>query len=182
MSKFIKQLEMDNLKQTFHDVREFVLLSVTKLDCTADNQLRANLRKKNIRVQMVKNSLAQRALDELGVHIPKDSPYWAGNTWVAWGPESVAELSQAIDATILKDAKYKGKITAKGAVTEGQPVPFETARTMPTRTQAIGQILAAILGPASEIASQIVGPASQVAGQVQTIADKKPEEAAAPAT
>ncbi len=179
MSKVIKQMEMDNLKQTFQGVREFVLLSVTKLGCTQDNQLRAALRKKNVRLKMVKNSLARRVFDELGMPIPKDSPYWAGNTWMAWGPESVAELSQALDTTILKDAKFKDKVKAKGAITEGQAVPFATALTMPTRAQAIGQVLAAILGAASEIAGQLVGPASQVASQIQTIADKKPEEAAA---
>src|SRR5579884_3290405 len=96
MSKQIKQMEMDALKETFGDVRELVLLSVSGLTSTADNQLRANLRKKNIRVQMVKNSLARRVFGDLGISIPQDSPYWVGTTWMAWGPDSVAELSQEL--------------------------------------------------------------------------------------
>src|SRR5579864_1558784 len=103
MSKQIKQMQMDALKSTFGGVRELVLLSVSGLSCTADNQLRASLRKKNIRVQMVKNSLARRVFGELGIDIPKGSPYWAGTTWMAWGPESVAELSQELDRQIVRN-------------------------------------------------------------------------------
>jgi large subunit ribosomal protein L10 len=181
MSKQIKQMEMDALKQTFEGVREMVLLTVSGLSCTADNQLRANLRKKNIRVQMVKNSLVRRVFGELGIDIPKESPYWAGTTWLAWGPESVAELSQELDRQVLRNAALKDKVKAKGAITEGQPVPFEAALNMPTRPQAIGAIIAAILGPASQIAGALVGPASQIASQVQKISERAPAEGGAPA-
>jgi hypothetical protein len=71
-------------------------------------------------------------------------------------------------------------VTVKGAIAEGQPVPFAQALTMPTRAQAIGMIVSMVLGPAAQIASQITGPACQIAGQVKTIADKK-EETPAPA-
>jgi large subunit ribosomal protein L10 len=181
MSKQIKQMEMDALKTTFGDVRELVLLSVSGLDCIADNKLRADLRKKNIRVQMVKNSLTRRVFGELGIDIPKESPYWAGTTWMAWGPESVAELSQELDRLILRNKALNEKIKVKGAITEGQPVPFATALSMPTRAQALGAVVAAFMGPVSSIINQIIGPASQIAGQVQTIAERKPEEGAAPA-
>ena len=55
--------------------------------------MRLSLRKKHIRLQVVKNSLARRVFGELGMDIGKDSPYWVGTTWMAYGPESVAELS-----------------------------------------------------------------------------------------
>jgi large subunit ribosomal protein L10 len=181
MSKQIKQMQTDTLKETFGGVRELVLLSVSGLSSTADNQLRANLRKKNIRLQMVKNSLARRAFAEIGIDIPKESSYWAGTTWMAWGPESVAELSQELERQVLKNKALADKVKVKGAITEGQPVPFETALTMPTRAQALGAVVAAILGPASQIVSQIIGPASQIASQVQTISEKAPAEGAAPA-
>lgn len=180
MSKQIKQMQMDALKQTFGDVRELVLLSVSGLSSTADNQLRANLRKKNIRVQMVKNSLARRVFAEVGIDVPEGSPYWAGTTWMAWGPESVAELSQELDRQVVRNKALADKIKVKGAITEGQPVSFATALTMPTRAQALGAIVAAILGPASQIVSQIIGPASQIAGQVQTVSEKAPPEEPAP--
>ncbi len=60
MSKQIKQLEMDSLEQTFKDVRDVVFLSVSGVNAQLDNQVRLALRKKNIRLQVVKNSLASR--------------------------------------------------------------------------------------------------------------------------
>ena len=182
MSKEIKQMEMDALKKTFASVREFVLLTVKGLSCQQDHQLRANLRKKNIRVQMVKNSMARLVFRDLGMDIPKESPYWAGTTWMAWGRDSVAELSKEFDGLVTKNAQLKDKVKFKGAIAEGQTVPFDVAKTMPTRAEAIGGVLAAILGPASDIVNQIIGPASQIAGQIQTIAEKPaPEGAAEPA-
>jgi large subunit ribosomal protein L10 len=180
MSKQIKQMQMDNLRATFQTVRELVLLSVSGLTCTADNQLRASLRKKNIHVEMVKNSLARRVFNELGMAIPKESPYWVGTTWMTWGPESVAELSQELERQVLTNKAYKDKIRVKGAITEGQPVPFDKAKTLPTRPQAIAAVLAAILGPAQQIAGQIIGPASQIAGQIQTLSEKAAPEGGAP--
>ena len=184
MSKQIKQMQMDALKETFKDVREMVLLTVSGLDCTADNQLRANLRKKNIHVEMVKNSLARRAFGELGLDIPKGSPYWAGTTWLAWGPESVAELSQELDRQVLTNKALKDKVTVKGAIAEGQPLSFEQAKSRPTRAQALAAVVAAFMGPAQQIASQIAGPASQIASQIQKISERtegEAGEAAAPA-
>jgi ribosomal protein L10 len=178
MSKQIKQMQMDALKSTFQDVRELVLLSVRGLDCVADNQLRAGLRKKNIHVQMVKNSLARKVFDELGMQIPAESPYWAGTTWMAWGPESVAELSQEIKRQVLDNKAFKDKVTEKGAITEGAPVPFSVALTLPTRAQAIAAVVAAIIGPAQQIAGAIAGPASQIASQIQKISEKTEGEAA----
>lgn len=174
MSKKIKQLEMDALKKTFAEVKDMVVLSATGVDCTTDNQLRLALRKKKIRVQMVKNSLAKRVFGDLGIKI---DGVWEGPTLLAWGTDSVAELSKSIDEI----AKKNKKITVKRAVAEGEAIAFADALKRPTRQQAIGTILAMILGPAAQIAGCIAGPAGQIAGQIKTLADKKPEEGAAPA-
>jgi len=180
MSKQIKQMQMDDLRATFRNVRELVLLSVSGLTCTADNQLRANLRKKNIHIEMVKNSLARRVFSELGMDIPKESPYWVGTTWMTWGPESVAELSQELERQVVNNKALRDKIKVKGAITEGQPVPFDLALRLPTRSQALAAVLSAILGPAQQVVGQITGPASQIASQVQTLSEKAPPEGAAP--
>src|SRR5262249_12353250 len=183
MSKQIKQLEMDALKNTFKDVRDLVLLNVTGVDCQADNKFRLSLRKKNIRLQVVKNSLARRVFGEIGLGVAQDSPYWIGSTVLAWGANSVGELSRALDTEVQdlvkKNPKLKDRVQFKGAVAEGQPISFERAKAMPTRAEALGAILGMILGPGSQIVSQITGPASQIASQIEK---KTKEESAAPAS
>jgi large subunit ribosomal protein L10 len=184
MSKVIKQMEMDALRSDFQDVRDAVVLSMKGLDCQLEGSLRTTLRKKNIRLKMVKNSLTRRVFNDLGVHIPAESPVWAGPTTFAWGANSVAELSRAIDDELKKSknaAAYKDKVNVKGALADGQLIGFEQALKMPTREEAIAQILAMSLGPGSALAGCLTGPISQVASQIQQIGEKTEEGAPAPA-
>src|SRR6516225_9107405 len=106
MSKKIKQMEMDALKTTFDGVRDLVVLSATGIDCQTDNQTRLALRKKNIRLQVVKNSLARRVFTDLGLKLGN---IWEGPTIMAWGADSIAELSKALNAFIVKNTKIKVK-------------------------------------------------------------------------
>ena len=183
MSKIVKSMEYAALEKTFKGVRDLILITPTKVDSTLDFNFRKNLRDKKITVKMVKNSLTRKIFEAQGVKI--DAKNWSGTTLVAWGADSIKELSKAVDGLIKeiekKDPKAKEKLVVKAAVADGQSVSLEMALKMPTRLEAIGEILGMILGPASSIAGALTGPASQVASQIATIADRKPEEAAAPA-
>jgi len=176
--KQVKQMQMDAMAAEFQGVRDLVVMSVTGLSSLADNRIRLDLRKKGIRLRTVKNSLLRRVFGDAKIDLPDAT--WAGPTTLAWGGDSIKGLSKEIEA-IAKKKEHEKFITVKTAVAEGLPVPFERALTMPTRLEAIGEIVAAILGPASSIAGCLTGPASQVASQIQTISEKKPEEAGAPA-
>src|SRR5262245_15245795 len=124
MSKLVKQMQMDVLAKTFAGVKDMVLLSATKVDSLTDNKVRLGLRKKNISLMMVKNSLLRRVF--AGKVDPGEAAY-AGPTLIAWGGESIKELSREIETAVLKNDKLKDKVTVKTAVAEGQPVPFERA-------------------------------------------------------
>jgi len=176
MSKQIKQMQMDVLAKTFGGVRDMVVLSASGIDSTTENQIRLGLRKKNVSLLMVKNSLLRRVFSESGINL--DGKTWEGPTTIAWGGESVKDLSKEVDAALLKNAKTKDKVRVKTALAEGQPVPFAKALAMPTRKEAIGEIIAMILGPAAGIAGALTGPAAQVASQIQTISERKEGEPA----
>jgi len=175
MGKQIKQMQMDALRETFRDVRDAVLLTASGVDSQTDNQMRLALRKKNIRMQVVKNSLAQRVFDELGMKATR----WEGPTLIAWGAGSLSELSREIDAIIKKNDKVKDKIKAKGALSEGQEIEFARALKMPTRAEAVAHVAALALAPASRLVSQLTAPAGRVASQIKELRSRA--EAAAPA-
>lgn len=176
MAKQIKQMEMDALKQTFQGVRDMVLFTATGIDAQSDNQMRLGLRKKKIRMQIVKNSLARRVFDEMGMKI---DGVWEGPTLIAWGAESLAELSKELEAL----SKKNNKLVPKAAVSEGQKIAFATALKMPTRIEAIGKVIQLALSPAMRISGQLRGPGGTICGQIKSISEKKEEEApAAPAT
>jgi large subunit ribosomal protein L10 len=165
MSKVIKQMQMDSLKQTFQGIRDLVMMSVSGLDCQQDNKLRLALRKKNIRLQVVKNSLARRVFGEMGLNLESAL---VGPTTLAWGSTSVAELAKELDTLFKKNDKVK----FKGALADGEPITFEQAIKRPTRAEAIGRVVMLALSPARRVAGQILGPASRVAGQVKSIGEK----------
>src|SRR5262245_623648 len=173
MSKAIKQLQMDSLKSTFKGVRDLVLLNIVGLDAISDNKIRLGLRKKGIRLHQVKNSLCRRVFGELGLAVDGMSE---GSTTVAWGSGSLKELSKEVEAIVKKHDK---KIKVKAALADGQAIPFAQALKMPTRQEAIGEVISAILGPVMTLAGQLSGPAAQLASQIKTISEKKEEAAPA---
>jgi large subunit ribosomal protein L10 len=172
MSKKIKQIQMDDLAKTFGGVRDLVVLSVSGVDSFTENRMRLDLRKKNIRMHMVKNSLARRVFGQMGLNLGNA---WEGPTTLAWGAGSIAELSRTLEDAFKKNDKLKDKVKIKTAVAEGELVPFAKALTMPTRQEAIAGVIAAIMGPAAALAGQLMGPACQLASQIKTISEKLPE-------
>ena len=179
MSKVIKQLQMDEIRKSFEGVRDLVVVSITGLDCHADHALRAGLRKKDVRIQVLKNSLARRVFGEVGLNIPDDSRFWIGPTAFVWGASSVGEVSKALDGELKAPktaALYKDKVIIKGAVADGRPLPFEQALKMPTRIEAIARVISLALAPASRLVSQLRGPGSTLASQIKTLSEKKPAE------
>jgi len=176
MSKQIKQMQMDAMKTAFTGVRDMVLMNVNGLSAMTENQMRLQLRQKNVRMQTVKNSLALRVFADLG--LKGLEPHFIGPTTVAWGSASIADLSKLIDGYARKDKKIKPKT----AVADGAIVPFEAAKKFPTREEAIGRIIMLALSPAGRVASMLKGPASRVSGQIKSISEKKEEEPAAAPT
>jgi large subunit ribosomal protein L10 len=170
MSKQIKQMEMDALKKTFQGVRDLLMLSITGVDSQADNAMRLGLRKKKIYMHVVKNSLARRVFDDLGL---KTTTPWAGPTTLAWGADSIAELSKEIDAL----AKKNKKILVKTALVDGQEITFEQALKMPTKAEAIGRIVMLALSPARRVVGQVLGPGGKIVGQIKSLKDKPAEPA-----
>lgn len=170
MSKLVKKMQMDALKATFGQTRDLVLISMTGVKARDENQIRLQLRKKNIRLHTVKNSLAARVFKDLGIHGLED--HLRGPTTIAWGASSIADLSKAIDEWIQREKKIQPKV----AVADGAVVPFEAAKKFPTRAQAIGEVLALVLGPARKVLGQVTGAGGRLAGVVQAIADRKEGE------
>jgi len=185
MSKLVKDMELAALRSRFQGVKDLVLVEPGKVDAATDHAFRKTLRAKKIQCAMVKNTLAKKVLAENGVAL---DGVWAGPTLVCWGADSVKALATTVDGAIKdskKDPKAPEKYKVKVGVAEGLQTAFDVMKTMPTRQEAIGELLAAILGPASTIAGCLVGPGGQVAGCVAAVEEKNKDAApaeAAPAT
>ena len=172
--KEIKEKQMQDLENTFREVRDLVVMSASGLDAITENKIRLDLRKKDIRLRLVKNTYLRRVFERMGM---KADGFWQGPTILAWGSGSLADLSKELEKTF----KGNTKVTFKGAMAEGQQVTFDQALKMPTRAEAIGRVVALALSPASRLVSQMRGPAARVSGQVKTISEGEKKEGEAPA-
>jgi len=173
-AKDIKKMQMDAVKESVKGVRDFVMMTVVGLNAIEENKQRLALRKKGIRLQMVKNSLARRVFSEMGIEV---DGVWTQSTTLAWGGTSISGLSKELQ-TAFKPLGDK-IITFKGAIADGQLVTFAQALKLPTREEAIGRVVTLFLSPASRLASQLLGPAGKVSGQIKSVSEKKEEPAAA---
>lgn len=171
MSKKIKELELNALRKTFQGVRDFVLLEPLKLDSAADYSLRKGLRDKKIRVKMVKNSFVRKVFDENGIKVETGS----GPTLLCWGADSPKALGTAVKDMLKQlrpDPKLPEKVKEKTGIADGSPVSLEALSKIPTKQEAIGEVLAAVLGPGASLAAALMGPATNLAGILKTIEEK----------
>ncbi|MFO0935228.1 MAG: 50S ribosomal protein L10 [Gemmataceae bacterium] len=178
MSKKIKDFELSAMRTALQGVKDFIAIEPIKVDSATDAAFRKTLRLKSIKCTMVKNSLAKKVMGENGVN----TNFWTGNTLLCWGGDSVKALANTVDQAIKdakKDPKAPEKFKVKAAVADTQLVTFEVAKTLPTRQEAIGDLLSAILGPGANIASALTGPAGNIAGILKAIEEKKPDAAPA---
>jgi large subunit ribosomal protein L10 len=70
------------------------------------------------------------------------------------------------------DPKQPEKIQPKTGVADGEAMPLDKLKEIPTRLEAIGDVLAALLGPGAAIAGAIAGPGTQLAGIIKTLEER----------
>jgi large subunit ribosomal protein L10 len=172
MSKKIKEMELVAMRSMFGGVRDFIAIEPIKVDSATDSTFRKTLRDKKVRCAMVKNALAKKVMGENGVAA---GDFWVGNLLVCWGGDSVKSLANTVDQAIKdakKDPKAPDKFKVKAAVADAQSVTFEVAKTLPTRLEAVGDVLSAILGPGASVVSALAGPGGSLGGILKAIEDK----------
>jgi large subunit ribosomal protein L10 len=174
MSKLVKKMVSDDLRKTFAGVRDLVVVSVNGIDGIQNNTMRLALRQKNIRIHVLKNSLAKRVFDELP--LAPATQYMEGPSAVVWGGPSIVELTKEITAWVAK----VNKLQIRGAVTAGQalsPEQVVALSKLPSREELISRVVMLATSPARRVSSLISSPAARLASQLKTKAE--PEGAAA---
>lgn len=180
MSKRVKTLVMSEITKRFGDTKDFLVLDATKVNAVKVNQLRLKGAKLGIKLLQVKNTLAIKALSEVGVKTL--DPILTGPSALVWGSSDMVALSKEITKWSkekdLKDLKIKGG-TFEGKTLDVKAV--EGLSKMPGRAELLGQILTLIKSPGGQLAAAVIGPGGYLSGQVKAIAEKSGEEAPAEA-
>ena len=174
MSKYVKKLMMDELRETLVGVRDLLVLDLKGVDAIADNQMRLKLREKEIQIRVVTNNLARKVFSESGLDGVGD--FFKGPTAVAWGGDSVVELAKEI-------SEWAGKIEQlqiKGGVSDGEPISageVDVLSKLPSREELLGMLVGQLQGPGAQLAGLILSPGGRLAGQLKARSEEEEEGA-----
>ena len=167
MSKPVKELIINDYKKRFADVSGALVLDIRGLTSNDNNTLRRGLQSKQIRVTVVKNSLAKKALQ--GGVLEPVFPALEGPSALAYGADSVVDVARQI----VEWAKKIKTLAFKGAVLDGQyfggAEGVKRLSQFPTKLEAQAKVVTLILAPARKVVGAAVGPGSKILGIVKEI-------------
>ncbi len=177
MSKYVKNLISQHVRDELQGVSDALLVNVIGLKATSNMKLRAELQSKNINLLVVKNSLAARALE--GTPLAGLFEDVSGSTAVCWGAEDIVSLAKEI--TRLADVKEYEKFEARGGWMEGGRLTAAQVGEVskwPSRQEQLSLLVGQILGPGGRLAAQLSGPGGMLAGQIKEKAKEEDSAAA----
>ena len=179
MSKLVKNMLVDDLKGRLEGVGEVVVVSLGRLDAQKTTQLRQTLRKKRIHLQLVKNSLARRAM--LGTPLEPALEQAEGMLAIAWGGEDVVDLAKELDR--LQGVKdFEGFECRCGALDGArlEAADVKSVAKWPSRAEQLSILSGQISSLGSTISGQILSTGGTLAGQLKSrCEDLEKAEAAA---
>ena len=170
MSKLIKGLVQKEIAKRLGDVDGVAVINPRGIDAMKNNQIRRRLRAKGVRMTVVKNTLAKRAVGDgklKGFDALLDGP-----SAVIYGEASIATIARVV----LAEKKNDETLELRGIFFDGEVYQgdkgVEQVSKLPTREEAIGQVVALILAPGSKLAGTLKGQAGKVAALIKAIEEK----------
>ena len=170
MSKTVKQMIMRDYTTRMGEVQEALVIGVRGLNAKDTTKLRAGLAKKQMKVTVVRNSLAKKTFE--GGKLKPLAEFFSESTALAYGGASIIELTREV----VELTKGMPKVGLRAAMLDGTIFKGKAGVTelskFPTKDEAIGQIVALVISPAKKVVGQILGPGRNVAGLVKAIEAK----------
>jgi large subunit ribosomal protein L10 len=157
------------LRARYGQLDSALWLEVLGVDGITTNQFRGALRAKHMRLEVVKNSLFQRAVGD-GPLKPLAQAL-RGPAAIVTGGDSLIDVAKMIDEWL---PKAKG-IKLRGAVLEGEWLDESRVADlskMPTRSDLQAKVAAIILSPAANVAGAINAGGANLAGCLKALAEK----------
>ena len=167
MSKYVKDLVTRDIRNRLDGVDDAVLVSYVGMDANATNELRGELDKKDIKMMVVKNSLAKRATE--GTQLAEAFEGATGQIGVCWGSTDFVSLVKEL-VRLDKDKDKYEKFVADGGVMDGEKLDAAGVAAVskwPNREEQISMLVGQILGPGSRLSGAMLGPGKMLNSQIK---------------
>lgn len=175
MSKRVKSLIEKELASKFQGMDGVAVINPRGINGSINNQMRRRFREKGVKMTVVKNTLAKRAAEN--TQLKGFDKLLDGPSALVYGKSSIATI-----ARLVMDAKKANeKLEIRGIFFDGEIFDgdkgVEKVSKMPTREEAVANIIAALLGPGGKLAGALKGPGGKIGGILKTIQNKTEEPA-----
>jgi large subunit ribosomal protein L10 len=180
MSKKVKNLVEREYKKRIEALEGVAVISPRGLDGLKNNKLRGKLHAKGMKMTVVRNSLVKRAAK--GSKLEGFEKLLEGPSAVIYG-KGVAIPS--IARLLVDEKKDNDKLVLKGVYFDGELYEgekgVEQASKLPTREEAIANVLASILSPGRKLGGIFKGQAGKIAALIKTVEERAKEKEGTPA-
>ncbi len=170
MSKPVKEMIIDDYRKRFEGLDGALVVDIRGMTANDNNSLRKNLMQKQIRVTVIKNTLAKKAFD--GTSLAPLDAVLEGPSALAYGAETVVDVAREL----VEWAKKVKQLTLKGAVLDGQFFEGEEGvkrlSQFPTREEAQARVVQLVLSPAGNLVRAATSPGSNILGIVKEIQER----------
>ena len=169
MDRAQKAESIETLKGVLADSGAVVVTHYMGLTVAEMTELRGRLRKEGAKLQVVKNTLIQKALN--GAAGAEGDALFKGPVAIAYGPDAVSAAK-----VVTQYAKDNEKFSVIGGLLDKSIVldvdGVKALATLPSLDQLRGKIIGLIQAPATKVAGVLQAPAAQLARVFSAYATK----------
>ena len=170
MASELKQLIVKELTGQFTGIDRCVVVNLTGLSARAAREIRADLRKQGITLSVVRNSLALRALSQVGLE--KLGTLLNGPSAIAQGGEDLAALTRVVTDWSRKN----DKIAIRGGFGDGAILAREDVlriSRLPGKSQMRAMLLAQMQSPLTGMMGVMNGVMRKFLAALSAVQDKQ---------
>jgi len=173
MSKPVKDVITHEYENRYSAVSSACVVNVIGLDAISTNRLRNELKAKDIRLQVVRNSLARRALVDQPL-APLVSAM-DGPCALVTGGDSMIDVAKLL----VSMKKSYPKLELKLGILDGDPdlIPVEQMSKMKSRVEMLGEVAMMVASPGRSLAGAVASPGGKIAGCLKAMIDKAEQPA-----
>lgn len=171
-----KQRDLEALTQSLQSAKSAMVVSFAGLSVNKDQEFRNALRSAGAKYQVVKNTLARRAVKDTQFEQAAES--FKGVTAIAWTDGDPVVLSKAMSKFMKDNADT---YTFKTGVVDGKLIDakqLSTIASLPSKEELISKLLFVINAQAQRLVTVINAVPRDLAVVIKQIGDKAPAGAA----
>ncbi len=171
MERNEKDQIISELKQLFQDYSSFYLTDTTALNSKQTGELRRALFQSNIKMQVAKNTLIEKALEQSGLDVAEMYSVLKGNTAIMFSNDA------KIPARIIREFRKNGKIPALKAAWAEQTVfigdnQLAELEKIKNKNELIGDVIGLLQSPAKSVISGLQSGGNKLSGILKTLEER----------